>query len=141
MPWCEKTTAITALLELCTARKCDRLIVVNIQQQHTGIIYTKNLILYLDNLSKAKKQYLLQSALEDNPKLIEPLGLLPGDWSLEQFNKHLQKQQDSSKGEWAVVDDAGKYLGLVNSSQLLQALVFSRSENSFIIQLVLDFLI
>jgi signal transduction histidine kinase len=140
VPCCETTTAIAAVLELCVAQKCDRLVAVNTQQQPVGVIYTHSLSLYLDNLAKAKKQSVLRSLLQDNPSLLEPVELLSGNWSLEQFNQHLQQQKDSSFGEWAVVDNAGKYLGLVNSSQLLQDLVFSPPENSFVTQLALDFL-
>ena len=141
VPCCEQTTAIAAVLELCITQKCDRLVAVNTQHQPLGIIYTRSLKLYLNNLSKVKKQSLLRSALQDNPNLIEPLERLPGDWSLEQFNQHLQKQKAASYGEWAVVDNAGKYLGLVNSWQLLQDLVFSPKDNSFVTQLALDFLV
>ncbi|WP_051482617.1 ATP-binding response regulator [Synechocystis sp. PCC 7509] len=140
-PWCEHKTAIAAVVEVLTVRECDRLVIINAQQQPIGIIYTTRLNLHLSELSKAKKQRLLKSALQDNPNLVEPLEVLPGDWSLEQFTLHLQKQNYSSNREWAVVDADAKYLGLVNSSLLFQYLGSSASENSFVNQLALDFLI
>ncbi len=140
VPWCEETIAIAGLLEVLAAKKSDRIIAVNAQQQPIGIIYTNWLKLHLDDLSKVKKQRLLQSALQDNPFLLEPLKILPGDWSLEQFNLYLQ-QNKSSNDQWAVVDDNAKYLGLVSSSQLLQHLASSTPENSFVSQLSLNFLV
>ena len=140
VPWCEETIAIAGLLEVSAAKKSDRIIVVNAQQQPIGIIDTNWLKLHLEDLSRVKKQRLRQSSLQDNPLLIEPLKILPGDWSLEQFNLYLQ-QNKSSNDQWAVVDDNAKYLGLVNSSQLLQHLASSPPENSFNSQLSLNFLV
>ncbi len=139
VPWCEKTLTIAAVLETLTTKRSDRIVVVT-QQKPIGLIYTNLLALYVSGLSKAKKQSLLGSALEDNFHLIEPLQQLPGNWSLEQFNLHLQAQNDSGSGQWAVVDNNAKYLGLVNSSQVLQYLAFSPTENSFVRQLSLEFL-
>lgn len=141
VPWCEDTTAIAAVVEVLTARKGDRLVIVDGQQQPIGIIYTSRLNLHLDNLPKAKKQRLLKSTLKHNPNLVEPLEVLPGDWSLEQFNLYLQKQNYSTNREWAVVEDDAKYLGLVNSTQLLQYLGSSPPENTSVNQLALDFLV
>ncbi len=141
VPWCEDTIAIAAVLELLAVKKCDRLVVVNAQQEPIGIIYTSRLRLHLGELSVKKQQNLRRSALKDNPNLVEPLELLPGDWSLEQFNLYLQKQNTPNNWEWAVVDDLGKFLGLVNSSQLLQHLASSPLENSFVSQIALEFLI
>ncbi len=140
VPWCEETIAIAGLLEVSAAKKSDRIIAVNVQQQPIGIIYTNRLKLHLDDVSKVKKQHLLQSALQDNSKFLEPLKVLPGDWSLEQFNLYLQ-QNKSSNDQWAVVDEDAKYLGLVNSSQLLQHLASSLPENSVNSQLSLNFLV
>ncbi len=132
---------IEAVLEVLTARESDRLVVVDGQQQPIGLIYTTRLNLYLSGLSKAKKQSLLKSTLKNNPNLIEPLEVLPGDWSLKQFSLYLQKQNYSTSKEWAVVKDDAKYLGLVNNSQLLQYLSSSPPENTSVNQLALDYLI
>ena len=140
VPGCEETIAIAGLLEVSAAKKSDRIIVVNAQQQPLGIIYTSRLQLHLDDLSKVKKQRLLKSTLQNNHLFLEPLKILPGNWCLEQFNLYLQ-QNKSSNDQWAVVDDNAKYLGLINSSQLLQYLASSTPENSFISQLSLNFLV
>lgn len=140
VPWCEETIDLAGLLEVSAAKKSDRIIVINAQQQPLGIIYTNRLQVHLDDLSKVKKQRLLKSSLQDNHLFLEPLKILPGNWSLEQFNLYLQ-QNKSSNDKWAVVDDNAKYLGLVNSSQLLQHLASSSPENSFISELSLNFLV
>lgn len=138
VPWCEETTVVAAALETLAQKKGDRLVVVNVQQQPIGIIYTTRLNLHLSNLTSKKKQQLLSSALNNCPHLVEPLEVLPGNWNVQQFNLHIQHNSQSI-WEWAVVDDEAKYLGLVNNSQLLQELATPPSENSAI-QIALDFL-
>ncbi len=140
VPWCEEKTTIAAVLEILAVKKCDRLVVVNTQQQPLGKIELTRLNLYLGNVSAAKKQRLLLSALKSNSSLVEPLAPLPGDWSLAQLKSHLQ-QNASSTWEWAVVDNEGKYVGLVNSSQLWQYFASSTIENDAVTQLALNLLI
>lgn len=140
VPWCDEKTAIAAVLEILAAKKCDRLVVVNTQQQPLGKIEPSRLNLYLGNVSAAQKQRLLLSALKSNPNLVEPLPLLPGDWSLEQLKLHLQ-QNASNTWEWAVVDSVGKYVGIVNSSQLWQYFASSPGKNDAVTQLALNSLI
>lgn len=139
VPECEHTTAIAAVLEIFAAKKCDRLVVVD-GQRPVGTISLSALNLHLGELSKAKKQRLLSSALSENLHVIELLELLPASCSLEQFNFCLQ-QNNPHSSEWAVVDDGGKYLGLVSSTQILQYLLSSSPDCSFVTQLALDFLI
>ncbi len=139
VPECDRTIAVAAVLELFAAKKCDRLVLVN-RQRPIGIISTNTLNLHLGELSTAKKQRLLSSAIGDNPHLIELLELLPTNCSLEQFNLHLQ-QNTRPHNEWALVDDGGKYLGLVSTTQLLQYLLSSSPNHSLVTQLALEFLI
>ena len=82
VPGCEETIAIAGLLEVSAAKKSDRIIVVNAQQQPLGIIYTSRLQLHLDDLSKVKKQRLLKSTLQNNHLFLEPLKILPVNWCL-----------------------------------------------------------
>ncbi len=139
VPWCEQTTAIAAVLEIFAAQKCDRLVVVD-DQHPLGIIYTAKLDLYLSSLAKTQKQRYLRSQLQDNLHLLESLELISADWNLQQFNLYLQ-QNNPTNEKWAVVDNLGKYLGLVNNSYLLQYLASSPLENSSVAQVALDFLI
>ncbi len=112
-----------------------------VDNQHPlGIIYTAKLDLYLSSLAKTQKQRCLRSQLQDNLHLLESLELISADWNLQQFNLYLQ-QNNPTNEKWAVVDNLGKYLGLVNNSYLLQYLASSPLENSSVAQVALDFLI
>jgi len=49
--------------------------------------------------------------------------------SVEQFGLYLRSQQSKNTGsDWALVDSAGKFLGLLDSSRLLQFLAINHKQ-------------
>ncbi|MCU0566693.1 MAG: hybrid sensor histidine kinase/response regulator, partial [Oculatellaceae cyanobacterium Prado106] len=80
--------------------------------------------------SRAKSAHSSESAqpldnlLLDN--LLEPIAPLPQTWTTEQFQPHLPEIE---RQQWSLVDDAGRYLGLVDRLRLLQAIALTPSPN------------
>lgn len=129
----------------------DRLVVVNEQQRPLGILYLSSLLPYLGvgirpPLKEPEKNpeisphtqapsaieetshqeiNLRQSLSELGLSIIEPLAIVPADFTLKQFWPYLQEptHQTNSFSHWALVDKAGKFLGLLDSEHLLQFVV------------------
>jgi len=119
VPHCEQTTEIAVVLEIL-AQGNTRLVIVSEQQHPLGLLYPARLLSYLLNDRTDGKLQRTLSALV--PSLIEPLATLPADWSLEQFRLYLGQEQlqNPPDSERALIDNLGRFVGLLDSQRLLQ---------------------
>lgn len=134
VPTCRETTTLAAALEIWQKNQCERLVVISEKQTPLGLIYLHRLLPQLMTaLSKAcpSKSALpiLQQPLSTISTTLEPLASLSANLSLEEFWPHLQAQQDilATRQEWALVDETGKFLGLLNQKRLLKFLALQTS--------------
>lgn len=128
VPHCEQTTEIAVVLEIL-AQGNTRLVIVSEQRYPLGLLYPARLLSYLlDDRTDGKLQLPL-SAL-NLPNLIEPLATLPADWSLEQFKLYLGQEQlqNPPDSERALIDDLGRFVGLLDSQRLLQFWVSTQQQ-------------
>jgi len=121
VPHCEQTTEIAVVLEILAQGKSTRLVIVSEQQYPLGLLYPARLLSYLLDDRTESNLKLPLSAL-NLPSLIEPLATLPADWSLEQFKLYLGQEQlqNPPDSERALIDNLGRFVGLLDSQRLLQ---------------------
>ncbi len=123
---CCQTTTLAAVLDILDLEQCDRLLVVSELQSPIGLLYSARLIpqLMAVNHQDAAAEICLDQAISAlGLDLIEPIMALPADLSLEQFSLYLSSQsQKSNNCHYALVDATGKFVGLLDSSRVLQFL-------------------
>ncbi|HEY9748589.1 MAG TPA: hybrid sensor histidine kinase/response regulator, partial [Allocoleopsis sp.] len=127
---CSQAATVSAVLHLLSQVSDERLVVVNEKKQPVGLLNWSVLVPYLGlkQLGDPGEGQVAIAALDlqqplsavDLP-IITPLLTLPAAWSLSQFGSYLQRLEQPAT-TWALVDAAGEFLGLLNYSQLLQAL-------------------
>ncbi|MBE9232274.1 response regulator [Cuspidothrix issatschenkoi LEGE 03284] len=125
VPICLDTNTLAAVLDIFVQEKCDRLVVVNLQQRPIGLLYSARLLPQLliaetDNQNLNLNQPISQL----HTSLIEPIEIISATESLETFSLYLkyQEKQQQKKLDWILVDANGKYLGILDISRLIQLL-------------------
>ena len=125
VPSCVQTTRISSVLEIFSQGQCDRLVVVNEQQCPIGVLNLRRLMPQLISSYGTKLSLDVQQPLSAlGVTLVEPIATLPAELSVEQFGLYLRSQQSQTNtdSDWALVDRAGKFLGLLDTAHLLQVL-------------------
>ena len=135
VPNCVETSTLAIVLEIFEQEQCDRLVVVNQQQCPCGLVQSAHLTQKLLATSGQNQVLDLQQQLSHwDQAIIEPLPILPANYSVEQFQLLLHDQLELSvaatqtpdnweiRRDWALIDGDGKFLGLLNSARLLMAL-------------------
>ncbi|MBD2324891.1 MULTISPECIES: histidine kinase dimerization/phospho-acceptor domain-containing protein [Desertifilum] len=141
VPVCIQNTPLNAAIERFCDRESQKVVIINERSQPVGLLNLADLLPYLGSFSSLLSQRLEpslnlhQSLSELNFPLIEPIATLPGELSLHQFWSSLQNPSPSpsqpdgtrgdrfSKSEYALVDNQGTYLGLLDRTRLLRYLV------------------
>lgn len=126
VPICLDTNTLSEVLDIFVREKCDRLVVVNLQQRPIGLLYSARLLPQLliaetDNHNLDLHKPILQL----HTSLIEPIEIISATESLETFSLYLkyQEKQQQKKLDWIVVDANGKYLGILDIFRLIELLV------------------
>jgi signal transduction histidine kinase/CheY-like chemotaxis protein len=124
VPSCVQTTSLALVLEIFSLGNCDRLVVLNEQQNPLGVITLQRLMPIVMTRRDLDVQQPL-SALDVG--VVEPIATLPANLKVEQFRANLtcQQLQPNSDYNWALVDADGKFAGLVDYTGLLQFLALS----------------
>lgn len=127
VPVCSTTATLKVVLEIFEAQQCDRLVVLNEQQNPVGVIYSARLLPEIlaanqENTNQEGSFNLQQPLASRESNLIQPIQTLVSDCGIEEFSHLLQSQQTKNNinRDWALIDPEGKLLGLIDSSQLLQ---------------------
>ncbi|PLZ84808.1 hybrid sensor histidine kinase/response regulator [Fischerella muscicola CCMEE 5323] len=133
LPICSRTATLKVVLEIFETEQCDRLVVLNEQQKPVGVIYSAHLLPEIlaanqANSHKAGSFDLAQTLTSWGSSLIQPIQTLSSDWGVEEFSYLLRSQQNKNNinRDWALIDSEGKFLGLIDSSRLLQFVVRQR---------------
>ncbi|MEQ9482737.1 ATP-binding protein [Coleofasciculus sp. F4-SAH-05] len=144
VPICSQTTNITALLEIFHASGSDSIVVVSEQHYPLGVVNLRQVMPYLltgvssaATLGTTATRDFSQRLSELEPSVIEPLEIIPASLTISQFWTILT---DLDRGrsdtpfdtstipypegsrQWALVEPTGRFLGLLNSWQLLKFL-------------------
>ncbi len=141
VPTCRETTRLASVLEIFRQNQCDRLVVISEGQSPLGLVYLHSLVPHLMAAISAANtsapsgggQSETGPATPADPQqplwaigsaIVEPLASLSANLSLSQFWPHLQAQHDilAAGREWALVDGAGKFLGMLDRARLLKFL-------------------
>ncbi|MEB3339991.1 MAG: hybrid sensor histidine kinase/response regulator [Okeania sp.] len=134
IPVCLETENLQVVWSIFSREKCSELVVVNARQQPLGLIYLHSLIPYLISNSETQK-------LPTNPAIknwqqplppissliLNSLMILSANLTVDKLWSYLQSQskkqqinQEYSSLPIALVDRKGKFLGLLDSWQLLE---------------------
>ncbi|MEI6444414.1 MAG: ATP-binding protein [Nostocales cyanobacterium ELA583] len=124
-PMCLETNTLAVALDIFVQEHCDRLIIVNSQQHPIGLLYSARLLPQL--LAVSTDDYLLnlqQPLVRVDKSLIESIQTIPAAENLEKLSLLLkyQKTKQQKNLDWALVDSDGKYLGILDTSRLVQLL-------------------
>ncbi|PLZ21648.1 ATP-binding protein [Fischerella thermalis] len=135
VPICSRTATLKVVLASFETEQCDRLVVLNEQQNPVGVIYSAHLLPEIlvanqANSNQAGSFDLEQTLTSWGANLIQPIQNLPSDWGVEEFSYLLRSQQNKNNinRDWALIDSEGKFLGLIDSSRLLQFVVRQRTQ-------------
>jgi len=149
-PVCEQTSGLAAVMEIFRTSRCDAIVVLSEQQRPLGIVKLQQIMPYLLSPARLGETNVAtlgvdfhQPIFQLEPQIIEPLAILSAQLSLNQFWAyvhesgdeltpscgHSKAQKNTSVGvhscpaspDWAVVDEEGKFLGLLNSWLILKS--------------------
>ena len=134
LPICTQTAGLSAVLEIFRSSGCDAIVVVSEQQRPLGVVNLRRIIPHLLSRENGDIEQPL-SQLE--PPVIEPLEIVPASLPLNQFLASLNREREingtTDNGlngqfsiphtqQWALIEDDGHFVGLVNSWLILKAL-------------------
>lgn len=142
VPICSQTTDLTTLVEIFHASGSDSIVVVSEQHYPLGVVNLRQVMPHLltgatPAATPGATRNCSQRLSELEPSVIEPLGILPASLTISQFWTILadldretpETALDTSKlpdsvgsRQWALVESNGRFLGLLNSWQLLKFL-------------------
>ena len=126
VPVFPKTVTIQAALTALSQSQCDRLIIVDSQQQPIGIVKLQRLMPQLlssespVSLPPLKLPPRLTSPITAiAPSVIEPIILVPAEWKLHQL---MMRVQFPDSDAIALINSTGEVLGLLDTEQVFQLL-------------------
>jgi len=134
VPVCEPTTSLKALQDILESGCDDTIALLNNEGAPVGLITLQKLHHYLPcriraNVGARGNQAEPMSCsvaelTQTYPKLMEPVAILPSQMRLEDFYPYLQTAEwgDRLERSCALVDESGKFLGLLDGWQLLKVL-------------------
>ncbi|NES46593.1 CBS domain-containing protein, partial [Moorena sp. SIO2C4] len=150
VPICQRTSDLATILDIFHASRHDSIVVVSEQQYPVGVVNLRQIMPHLLSYAKVGSSgatmttgFLHKPLSWIQPNIIEPITILPGKLSLNQFWYYLQDHgsREGGLGElgrnwdrefnqfpipdqehWALVDGDQKFIGLLNSCLLLKFL-------------------
>jgi signal transduction histidine kinase/ActR/RegA family two-component response regulator len=150
-PVCEQTSGLATILEIFRTSRCDAIVVLSEQQRPLGIVKLQQVMPHLLSPARLGESSVAtvsidfhQPIVQLEPPIIEPLAILSAQLSLNQFWAYVHEsdneltpssgcctaKKNTTGGEfqscpaspnWAVVNEEGKFLGLLNSWLMLKA--------------------
>ncbi len=150
VPVCQRTSELATLLDIFNCSRHDSIVVVSEQQYPLGVVNLRQIMPHLLSYAKVGSSgstmttgFLHKPLSWVEPNIIEPITILPGKLSLNQFWYYLQDNESREGGlgelvsnwdrefnqfpirdqeQWALVDGDQKFIGLLNSWLLLKSL-------------------
>lgn len=139
VPSCDRNTPLIEVLSFFEQEQHSRqLIVLNKQQVPCCLLDATNLLEFFiyekqDELGNTDKFDWNQPISCLDTKFIQPIQILSSCLSLEQFGSKLRTQKlPANSHNWVIVDEYGKFLGLLDSGKLLGRLALSQSQNKVV---------
>lgn len=131
---CEATIDLETILTLFESKPDEAIAIVNEQGILMGTISASRLLKYLPHLLKFDlqgNQLQLKQCLREYQDLLTPSITLPAQMSVEQLCLSLPQDPPSANNfeSYALVDDQGKFLGLLNGWSLLKFILSNSSTN------------
>jgi signal transduction histidine kinase/CheY-like chemotaxis protein len=131
VPILPDTVTVQAALMALSRGQCDRLIILDCEQQPVGIVKLQRLLPQLLLSSEtpvalpplARPASISSPITAITPSIIEPIILVPAEWQLSQLMVRIQLPDSETI---ALVKSTGEILGVLNTEQLFQLL----AENS-----------
>jgi signal transduction histidine kinase/ActR/RegA family two-component response regulator len=123
VPTCVETDRLAVVWQRLGEMRCDQAIVLDDRQAPLGLLRLSRLIPHLSLTDAgilggdATIQQICQAGQDQQP-LLEEVTPLSWRWSLEDFKVNLPELE---RRQWAVVDRAGRYIGMLDRLRLLQA--------------------
>jgi signal transduction histidine kinase/CheY-like chemotaxis protein len=130
VPTCVVSDRLATIGQQLGQMDCDQAIVLNPQRSPLGVLRLSRLIPYLspgsDGIAGGDQTLQqLEAAGQDRQPLLEDLVSLPLQWSLEDLRLHLPQLD---RRAWALVDASGRYVGMLDRVQVLQAIACAPSK-------------
>ncbi|MGH8001371.1 MAG: hybrid sensor histidine kinase/response regulator, partial [Brasilonema sp.] len=128
VPSCVETATLAIVLQIFQQEQRDRLAVLDKQKCLLGLVYSARLVpqlLTTDQGESHSNSLDLQQPLSTlDQSFIEPIQAIPASLRVDQLSSFFASQpiQANTNLDWALVDSNGKFLGLMDSSRLLQLL-------------------
>ncbi|MGB6295030.1 MAG: ATP-binding protein [Rivularia sp. (in: cyanobacteria)] len=139
VPICDETTPLIEVLSFFEQKQhSGQLIVLNEQQVPCCLLDATNLLEFFiygkqDELGNTHKFDWNRPISCLDAKFIQPIQILSSSLSLEQFGSKLRTQKlPASSHNWVLVDEYGKFLGLLDSCKLLGRLASSQCQNNVV---------
>lgn len=128
VPICVEAANLGMVLEIFSQGECDRVVVVSEHQHPIGVMNLRRIVPYwITSLGLSGGSLDVQKPLNElGLDFVEPIVTVPAQMSVEQFGAYL-RQADTTDTVFnqALVDPDGKFLGLLDTSRLLQYLAES----------------
>ncbi|MFM7365730.1 MAG: ATP-binding protein [Cuspidothrix sp.] len=125
VPICLETNTLATVLGIFVKEKCDRLVVVDLQQRPIGLLYSARLLPELLTAETNEKSLELNQPLSKfHTRLIDKIEIISATEKLETFISYIkyQDKQNRRNLDWILVAPDGKYLGILDIFRLLQLL-------------------
>ncbi|MGQ4650510.1 ATP-binding protein [Lyngbya aestuarii] len=160
VPVCEQASGLKAVLEIFRSSPCDVIVILSEQQRPLGVVSLSRVMPHLlsqvslgETHESRTKVDLDKPLCQLEPPIVESLVILPDQLNLSQFLSILQEADIGNKSKavvdpieyrnpetsrqtidskpYALVDQDGKFLGLLNSWLVLKSLASNRNNNHF----------
>ncbi|HEY9629253.1 MAG TPA: ATP-binding protein [Coleofasciculaceae cyanobacterium] len=122
VPACPVTESLSQVWQIFQQTNCSRIVVVDGQQIALGTLSLHHFMPYgLKQQASDHSQQSIQTLLNSKAtkSLLEPIASFPTQATLRQLQPYLDR---ASQQNWGLVDDQGRYVGLLDRLALLQRL-------------------
>jgi signal transduction histidine kinase/ActR/RegA family two-component response regulator len=123
VPTCVAIDRLATVWQQLGQMGCDQAIVLDDQQAPLGVLRLSRLLPYLslssEGIAGGDQTIQQLETGQDRQPLLEDLVPLPLQWNLEDLRLHLP---GIKRRQWALVDASGRYVGMLDRVQVLQAI-------------------
>ena len=132
VPEVEDRSQLATVLELFHSGDEEMVVVVTKERSPLGFFDYRRLL----KIILKEKKINLSPSLELS-SIIEPIQSISALWSVKQFGDYLKSQHQSwAEGYFALVDEKGKFLGILDQGKLVKTLVEDKQPQTLLEQLL-----
>lgn len=122
VPTCVTTEPLAQVWRSFQQLGSDQIVVIDPQKAPVGLLKLGSFVAWLNAAQSGEAE---AARLTDHPGLLESVLIMPQHWGIDQIQSHLV---DIGQRPVALVDDAGRYQGLLDRLRFLQHLAMQRRE-------------